>query len=238
MAVNPVVASHAVLIHGAYADGSSWARVIPGLHAAGLEVTAVQHPLTSLAAGVAVTRRALALHTGPTVVVAHSFGGMIASEVGADPGVSGLVYIAARAPEPGEDYGALAGTYPKPPASDGLVWSEGFGRLSEQAFLRDFAGGVDEVTARTLYAAQGPITDTLFGGRTTVAGWKTTPSWYAVSTEDRTINPDLERFMASRMGATTIELEASHLSLVSHAAEVTALILDAAGRSGAALTAG
>ena len=228
----PEAASNVVLVHGAYADGSSWSKVIPRLQAAGLGVTAVQHPLTTLQDGVEITRRAIALNPGPTVLVGHSFAGMIVTEAGVDPAVSALVYIAARAPDAAEDYGALAKTYPLPPASAGVVWSEGWGRLSDEAFLRDFAGDLTPEEARVLCAVQGPISDTLFSGRTTHAAWRDKPSWYAVSTEDRTINPDLERFMAKRMGATTIELDASHLSLVSHPAEVSDLILAAAGRTG------
>ncbi|MET3567185.1 MULTISPECIES: alpha/beta hydrolase [Microbacteriaceae] len=227
----PEAATNVVLVHGAYADGSSWSKVIPRLQAAGLGVTAVQHPLTTLQDGVEITRRAIALNPGPTVLVGHSFAGMIVTEAGVDPAVSALVYVAARAPDAGEDYGALAKTYPLPPASAGVVWSEGWGRLSEEAFLRDFAGDLPPEEARVLCAVQGPISDTLFSGRTTHAAWRDKPSWYAVSTEDRTINPDLERFMAKRMGATTIELAASHVSLVSHPAEVSDLILAAAGRA-------
>jgi len=228
----PEAATNVVLVHGAYADGSSWSKVIPRLLAAGLGVTAVQHPLTTLQDGVEITRRAIALNPGPTVLVGHSFAGMIVTEAGVDPAVSALVYVAARAPDAGEDYGALAKTYPLPPASAGVVWSEGWGRLSEEAFLTDFAGDLPLEEARVLCAVQGPISDTLFSGRTTHAAWRDKPSWYAVSTEDRTINPDLERFMAKRMGATTIELAASHVSLVSHPAEVSDLILAAAGRAG------
>ncbi|TDQ03400.1 MULTISPECIES: alpha/beta fold hydrolase [unclassified Leifsonia] len=227
----PEAATNVVLVHGAYADGSSWSKVIPRLQAAGLGVTAVQHPLTTLQDGVEITRRAIALNPGPTVLVGHSFAGMIVTEAGVDPAVSALVYVAARAPDAGEDYGALAKTYPLPPASAGVVWSEGWGRLTEEAFLRDFAGDLPPEEARVLCAVQGPISDTLFSGRTTHAAWRDKPSWYAVSTEDRTINPDLERFMAKRMGATTIELAASHVSLVSHPAEVSDLILAAAGRA-------
>ncbi len=219
-----------VLVHGAYADGSCWSEVIARLQAAGLNATAVQHPLTTLEAGVEATRRALALQDGPTVLVGHSFAGMIITEAGVHPSVASLVYVAARAPDAGEDYTALAKTYPTPPASAGLVWSNGYAKLSEQAFLRDFASDAPPARARVLYAVQGPISDTLFSGRTTQAAWRTKPSWYAVSTEDRTIDPDLERFMAKRMGARTIELKASHLSLISHPDEIATLILEAAGQ--------
>jgi len=137
------VASGAVLVHGAYADGSSWAGVIPRLQAAGLEVIAVQYPLTTLDAGVAVAKRAIALLPGPVVLVGHSFAGMIVTEAGVDPKVSALVYIAARGPDAGEDYGALAKSYPTPPASAGLVWTDGFGRLGEEAFLRRLPASPD-----------------------------------------------------------------------------------------------
>ncbi|HZV64561.1 MAG TPA: alpha/beta hydrolase [Telluria sp.] len=219
-----------VLVHGAYADGSSWAEVIARLQKAGMKVTSVQNPLTSLADDVEATRRAIALQDGPTVLVAHSWAGTVISEAGVDPKVSALVYIAARAPDAGEDYGALAATFPTPPASAGLVKSGDFAQLSEEAFLRDFAGDIEPAKARVLYAEQGRISTTLFASRTTQAAWRSKPSWYAISTQDRTTSPDLERFLAKRMKATTIELTSGHLSLLSHPDEVTALILAAAGR--------
>ena len=227
----PVRARNVVLVHGAYADGSCWRHIIARLQQAGLNPTAVQHPLTTLEAGVEATRRALALQDGPTVLVAHSFGGMIVSETGVDPKVSALVYVAARAPDAGEDYTALAKTYPTPPASAGIVFDGDEGRLSEAAFIRDFAGDLPEARAKVLYAVQQPFQKALLAGRTTEAAWRSKPSWYAVSTEDRTINPDLERFMAKRMGAKTIEVQASHLSLISHPDEISQLILEAAGNN-------
>ena len=225
----PVTARHVVLVHGAYADGSSWAEVIPILQAAGLEVTSVQNPLTSLDDDVAATRRALDLHDGPTVLVGHSWAGTVISQAGGDPRVSALVYAAARAPEVGEDYGALAARFPTPPASAGIIHSGGFAQLDERAFLEDFAGGVDPVRARVLYAVQGRIADTLFASRTTVAAWRAKPCWYAVSKQDRTTSPDLERFVAQRMGATTIEIDGGHLAIVTHPVEIADLILAACG---------
>ncbi|HVJ42166.1 MAG TPA: alpha/beta hydrolase [Dongiaceae bacterium] len=228
-AAAPVRARNVVLVHGAYADGSSWSEVIPLLQKAGLNVSAVQNPLMSLEEDCAYTRRVLALQDGPTVLVAHSYGGEVLTETGVDPKVTALVYCAARAPDAGEDYTALAKTFPAPPASAGVVHSGGFAQLSEQAFLRDFAGDVDPVKARALYAVQGRIADTLFSAKVTQAAWHTKPSFYAVSTQDRTINPDLQRFMAKRMKAKTIEIPASHLAIVSRPAEIAALILEAAG---------
>jgi pimeloyl-ACP methyl ester carboxylesterase len=227
-----VSARNVVLVHGAYADGSCWSEVIGRLQLAGLTATAVQNPLTSLADDVAATSRILALQDGPTVLVGHSWAGMVITDAGVDSKVSALVYVAARGPDAGEDYTALAARFPTPPASAGLIKSGGFAQLSEEAFLRDFAGDIDPAKARILYAVQGRISDTLFSGKTTNAAWRSKPSWYAISTEDRTISPELERFMADRMKAKTIEVKASHLSLISHPQEITNLILNAAGQRG------
>jgi pimeloyl-ACP methyl ester carboxylesterase len=219
-----------VLVHGLFADGSSWSKVIPRLQARGLNVTSVQNPLTSLDDAVAACNRALDAQDGPTVLAGHSFSGMIVSQAGVHPNVSALVYIAARAPDANEDYTALAAKYPTPPASAGVVFDkDNYGRLSEEAFLRDFAPDLPPAEGRTLYAAQWPFLKSLTAGRTTVAAWRSKPSFYQVSTEDRVINPDLERFMAKRMNARTIELKSSHVSLLSHPVEVSGLILEAAG---------
>src|SRR6202045_2935818 len=223
-------AKNVVLVHGLFADGSCWSEVIPRLQAAGLNATAVQNPLTTLPEAVASAESVLARQDGPTVLVGHSFSGMIVTEAGVHPNVSALVYVAARAPDAGEDYAALAKTYPTPPASAGIVFDGDEGRLSEAAFLRDFAGALPEAKAKVLYAVQEPFQKALLTGKTTHAAWRSKPSFYAVSTEDRTINPDLERFMAKRMGAKTVEVKASHLSLISHPDEITRLILEAAGQ--------
>ncbi|TMA79776.1 MAG: alpha/beta hydrolase [Deltaproteobacteria bacterium] len=216
---NSVKARNVVLVHGAYADGSSWLEVIPYLQAAGMKATAV----------LAATKRILALQDGPTVLVGHSWAGTVISQAGVDPKVSALVYVAARAPDAGEDYGALAAKFPKPPASTGLVESHGYAQLNEEAFVKYFAGDIDPVKARALYAVQGGISSTLFASRTTVAAWKSKPTFYAISKQDKTTSPELERFLADRMKAKTIEVDASHVSLISKPKEIADLILLAAG---------
>jgi pimeloyl-ACP methyl ester carboxylesterase len=228
-----IKARNVVLVHGLFADGSCWTEVIPRLQSAGLNVTSVQNPLTTLPEAVAAAERVLNRQDGPTVLAGHSFSGMIVTEAGVHPNVSAVVYVAARAPDAGEDYAALAKKFPTPPASAGILFDGDEGRLSEAAFLHDFAGDVPEAKAKVLYAVQEPFQKSLLAGRTTQAAWRTKPSFYAVSTEDRTINPDLERFMAKRMGAKTIEVKASHVSMISQPEAITALILEAAGQRGA-----
>jgi pimeloyl-ACP methyl ester carboxylesterase len=224
-------AKNVVLVHGLFADGSSWSEVIPRLQAAGLNVTSVQNPLTTLPEAVASALRVLARQHGPTVLVGHSFSGMIVTDAGVHPNVSAVVYVAARAPDAGEDYTALAKKFPAPPAAAGIIFDGDEGRLSEEAFLRDFAGDLPEAKAKALYAVQWPFHKQLLAGKTTHAAWRAKPSWYAVSTDDRTINPDLERFMAKRMGAKTIEVKASHVSLISQHDTIANLILEAAQRT-------
>ncbi len=227
----PVPARNVVLVHGLFADGSCWSKIIALLQKAGINATAVQNPLTTLEDAVASTQRVLAEQDGPTVLVGHSFSGVLVSQAGVDPKVTALVYVAARAPDAGEDYAALAKTFPTPPASAGIVFNGDEGRLTQAAFLRDFAGDLPEAEAKVLYAVQEPFQKALLAGRTTQAAWRSKPSFYAVSTEDRTINPDLERFMAKRMNAKTIELKSSHLSMISHPQEIANLILAATSRS-------
>ena len=226
----PVAARNVVLVHGLFADGSCWSEVIARLQPMGLNVTSVQNPLTTLPDAVAAAERVLARQDGPTVLVGHSFSGMIVTEAGMQPNVSAVVYVAARAPDAGEDYTALAKKYATPPAWAGIIFDGDEGRLSEAAFLRDFAGDLPEAKAKVLFAVQEPFQKALLTGKTTQAAWRSKPSFYAVSTEDRTINPDLERFMAKRMDAKTIEVKSSHLSMISHPDEITRLILEACGR--------
>src|SRR6201988_2504904 len=150
-------ARNVVLVHGLFADGSCWSEVIARLQAAGLNATAVQNPLTTLPDAVTSAERVLARQDGPTVLVGHSFSGMIVTQAGVAPNVSAVVYVAARAPDADEDYTALAKTYPTPPATAGIVFDGDEGRLSEEAFVRDFAGDLPEAKAKVLYAVQQPF---------------------------------------------------------------------------------
>jgi pimeloyl-ACP methyl ester carboxylesterase len=229
--LTPVRARNVVLVHGLFADGSSWIEVIPRLQAAGLNVTSVQNPLTTFPDAVASVVRVLDRQDSLTVLAGHSFSGMIVTEAGVHPNVSALVYVAARAPDAAEDYTALAKRFPAPPAAAGIIFDGDEGRLSEAAFLRDFAGDLPESKAKVLYAVQEPFHKSLLASKTTQAAWRSKPSFYAVSTADRTINPDLQRFMAKRMGAKTIEVQASHVSLISRPDAIAALIVEAAGRA-------
>jgi pimeloyl-ACP methyl ester carboxylesterase len=227
-AVSPV--KNIVLVHGLFADGSCWSEVIARLQPKGFQVTSVQNPLTTLDDAVAEAQRVLDRQDGPTVLVGHSFSGMIVTEAAVHPKVSAVVYVAARAPDAGEDYTELAKKFPTPPASAGIVFDGDEGRLTEAAFLHDFAGDLPEAKAKVLYAVQQPFHKALLSGKTKNAAWRSKPSFYAVSTEDRTINPDLERFMAKRMGAKTIEVKASHLALISQPDAISNLIVAAAGQ--------
>jgi pimeloyl-ACP methyl ester carboxylesterase len=177
-----------VFVHGLFADGSCWSKVIARLQQKGINCTSVQNSLTSLHEASEAARRAIAAQSGPTVLVGHSFSGMIVSEVGLDPKITALVYVAARAPDAGEDYTALAKNYPTPPATAGIVFNDDWGQLSEEAFLRDFAGDLPPEEARLLYAVQQPFKKSLTTEQTTNAAWRIKPSFYAVSTQDRTIN--------------------------------------------------
>lgn len=204
--------------------------MIARLQAAGLHVTAVQNPLTTVEESVKETKRIIDQQDGPTVLAGHSWGGTVVSEAGADPKVSALVYVAARAPDAGEDFVALSGKFPTMPVRAGVVNKDGWTVISEQAYLNDFANGVPHDKAEVLYAEQQPTMASLFSGKTTAAGWHDKPVFYAVAKQDLTISPDLERFLAKRMNADTVEVDGGHLIMVSHADEIAALILKAAGR--------
>jgi pimeloyl-ACP methyl ester carboxylesterase len=214
-----------ILVHGAWADGSSWSAVIEQLQAEGHKVTAPQFPMTSLADDVARLRQVLTLQDGPTVLVGHSYGGQIMTALGADaPNVVGLVYIAAFGLDEGESLGALLAQGPVTPAlAHQFVDNSGFVWLSEDDFVNHFAADVDPVKARVLYAVQQPLAAAAFNEVMGVPAWKSLPSWYMVAVDDEALPPDAERLFAKRMGATVVEVPSSHLAMVSHAGEVAKL---------------
>ena len=219
-----------VLVHGAWADGSSWSEVIARLQADGYRVSAPQFPLSSLAADVARLRQVLDFQDGPTIVAGHSYGGQIVTALGPDaPNVIGLVYIAAFGLDQGESLGALLSQGPVTPALAHLFTDkQGFGWLSEDDFVNHFAADVEPSRARVMYAAQQALAGSAFTDVMGVPAWKSLPSWYLVATDDQAIPPDAERQFASRMGAVTVEVPSSHVAMVSHPAEVTELIKTAA----------
>jgi pimeloyl-ACP methyl ester carboxylesterase len=219
-----------ILVHGAWADGSSWSSVIERLQAAGYHVTAPQFPLTSLADDVGRLRHVLALQDGPTVVVGHSYGGQVMTALGTDaPNVVGLVYIAAFGIDEGESLGGLLAQGPPTPAlAHEFVDDAGFAWLTEDDFVNHFAGDLDPVKAKVLYAVQQPLSASAFNDVMTVPAWKSLPSWYLVAQDDQALPADAERMFANRMGATTIEVASGHLAMVSHPAEVAELAQTAA----------
>jgi len=219
-----------VLVHGAWADGSSWSAVIEALQANGFTVSAPQFPETSLAADVARLRQVLRRQDGPTVVAGHSYGGQIITALGTDaPNVVGLVYIAAFGLAEGESLGALLGGGPPSPALAHLIVDEqGFGWLPEDDFVGHFAAGVDPVKARVLFAVQQGLSMTTFEDVMGSPAWKSHPTSYLVAKNDEAIPPDAERMFAKRMGADTVEVAAGHLAMVSHPREVVTLIEAAA----------
>jgi pimeloyl-ACP methyl ester carboxylesterase len=219
-----------VLVHGAWADGSSWSSVIERLQAGGYRVTAPQFPLTSLADDVARLRQVLDFQDGPAIVAGHSYGGQIITALGTDaPNVAGLVYIAAFALDEGESLGALLSQGPVTPALAHLFTDkQGFGWLSEDDFVHHFAADVDPAKAKVMYAVQQALAGSAFTDVMRVPAWKTQPTWYLVASDDEAIPPDAERQFASRMGATTIEVPSSHVAMVSQPDEVARLIESAA----------
>jgi pimeloyl-ACP methyl ester carboxylesterase len=215
-----------VFVHGAWADGSCWSSAIEQLQAEGYHVTAPQFPLTSLADDVARLRQVLDFQDGPTIVVGHSYGGQVMTALGTDaPNVVGLVYIAAFALDQGESLGALLSQGPVTPALAHLFTDkQGFGWLSEDDFVNHFAGDVDPMKAKVMYAVQQPLAGSAFTDVMAAPAWKALPSWYLVATNDEAIPPDVERQFANRMGATIVEVPSSHLPMVSHPKDVVELI--------------
>jgi pimeloyl-ACP methyl ester carboxylesterase len=229
-----------VLVHGAWADGSCWADVIERLQGEGFNVRAPQFPMSSLANDVARLRQVLRFQDGPTVVVGHSYGGQIITALGTDaPNVVGLVYIAAFAIDEGESLGALLSQGPPPPAlAHAFTDDQGFQWLPEDDFVNHFAGDVERKKARVMWAVQQALSSSTFNDVMGTPAWKSHPTWFLVAQNDEAIGADAERMFASRMGATTVEVPAGHVAMVSHPGEVAELIERAAAACGATIAAG
>jgi pimeloyl-ACP methyl ester carboxylesterase len=223
-----------ILVHGAFADGTGWQKIIPLLEKEGLTVAAVQLPLKSLADDVATTKRLIDSQPGGVILVGHSYGGAVITEAGAaNPKVKGLVYVAAFAPDAGEAVGALIERFsPSPLGTSVAPDSAGFLFIDRAKFQSVFASDLPEGEASVLAATQKPLAASIFGEPIKAAAWKNIPSWYVVSTQDQAINPDLERFMAKRMGAKTTEIKASHVSFISSPSVVAKVITLAAASIG------
>jgi pimeloyl-ACP methyl ester carboxylesterase len=215
-----------VLVHGAWADGSSWRGVIGRLQRAGHTVTAPQFPLTTLADNVARLRQVLAVQDGPTVVAAHSYGGQIMTALSTDaPNVVALVYVAAFGLDEGESIVALLGQgEPTPALTHIRTDDQGFAWLPQDAFLKHFAPDVDAAEANVMFAVQQPLSWLALDDVMGPPAWKNLPSWFAVAQHDEVIPPDAERLFAQRMGATVVELASSHVAMVSHPTEIADLI--------------
>ena len=219
-----------VMIHGAFADGSSWSAVVEDLQTKGYQVTAPQFPQTSLAADVARLRQVLGWLNGPTILVGHSYGGQVMTALGDDaPGVIALVYIAAFGLDEGETIAALGADAPPDPALANLIVDEqGFGRLPEDDFVGHFAADVPPEKARVMHAAQQPVSVSVFEDVMGTPAWKSLPCWYLVAANDEAIAPEAERMFAERMKAETVEIASSHVAMVSHPEAVATLIEAAA----------
>jgi len=219
-----------VLVHGAFADASGWSRIIPILERDGYFVTAVQIPLTSLSDDVATAKRVVDSQKGPVVLVGHSYGGAVITGAAAgSPNVKALVYLAAFAPDAGEPLGAPGKNFAQPPLNSALVPdSAGFLYIDRAKFHDAFCKDLPDSEARVMAATQKPLSSSVFEASVSAAPGKTVPSWYVVSSQDRAINPDLERFYATRIGATTSEITSSHVAFLSHPKEVAKVIETAA----------
>ncbi|WP_230473464.1 alpha/beta fold hydrolase [Dyella choica] len=228
-AVRPQV-KNVILVHGAWADGTSWSKIIPLLNAKGMNVVAVQLPLTSLADDAATVKRAIALEDGPILLVGHSYGGAVITEAGNDPKVQGLVYVAAFAPDNGQSAGSLGATVAPPPlAAEIKPDGEGFLKLTKDGIFESFAQDLSAPEKAILYAAQAPTHAKSLGGAVSNAAWHSKPSWYIVASKDRAIPPELEAAMAGKIHATTTTISSSHVPMLSHPDVVATVIEQAAG---------
>ena len=219
-----------VLVHGAWADGSSWSAVIERLQADGFRVIAPQFPLTALADDVARLRQVLEFQDGPTLVVGHSYGGQIMTSLGTNaPNVVGLVYIAAFGLDEGESLGPLLAQGPVTPAlKHPFTDKRGFTWLSEDDFVNHFAADVAPAKAKVMYSVQQALAGSAFTDVMGAPAWKSVPSWYLVAKDDQAIPPEAEMQFAQRMGATTVEVPSSHVAMVSHPDAVVDLVEQAA----------
>ncbi len=218
-----------VLVHGAWADGSSWSRIIPLLEAKGLHVVCVQNPLTSLADDVAATKRIIDAQDGPVLLVGHSYGGAVITEAGNNAKVAALVYVAAFAPDAGESAGSLGKPYgPTPGVGELRPIEDGFLVLTPKGVLEDFAPDLPLSERSTLVATQAPTQGAALGATITTAAWRTKPSWFVVASNDRMISPEQERVTAKRMSATVLTLPSSHVPMLSKPKEVADFIGEAA----------
>ena len=230
-AATPAADTTVVLVHGAFADGSSWEKVIPLLQAKGLKVVAVQNPLTSLADDVAAAKRVIDAQTGKVVLVGHSWGGTVITEAGTSDKVKALVYVAAFAPSEGQATGDLGKDYAVPPGIATLqADAGGFLWLPAASVAANFAQDVPAATAALIAATQGPIAASAFADKTTVAAWKNKTNYYIAAADDRMIAPALQRAFAAKIKATTITLQSSHMPMVSQPQKVADVIIAAAQR--------
>ncbi len=222
-------AKNIVLVHGAFADGSSWSKVIPLLQAKGYKVTSVGTPLTSFAEDVAATKRAIAAQDGPVILVGHSYGGVVITEAGNDPKVVGLVYVAAFAPDAGQSIAEITKAFPKPLGMDKIVpLSDGFLLLSPDGIETAFAQDLSKEEKALVTAVQPQTHGSIFAAQPTQAAWHSKPSWYIVASNDHMIAPEQEVSMAKQLNATTTTLPSSHVVMLSHPKEVAKVIEDAA----------
>ncbi len=220
--------SNVILVHGAWADGSSWAKVIPLLAARGLGVTAVQLPLTSYEADVAAVQRAIAIAEGEVVLVGHSYGGAVIGQAGNDPKVARLVYVDAFAPDAGESAGALFARFQSAPLGAELrPDAEGFLKLSHTGAFDLFAQDLDEAEKAIVFATQGPINGAALGGTLSQAAWRSRPTFYLIGDQDHAIPPAEQERMAARMNATVAHVNSSHVPMLSQPAAVADFIFKA-----------